>query len=126
MQWITTNLPPPSKTEKDIIKLSHHARLEKLLTYGDGPIPESSAKYRELMDHHAMLGAYTRGLLGHVEQGDKNIAKATEDILDIEGEFPDYKEQCAVRYRKALDESGISMDETDDKSIMYHLMRDGA
>ena len=122
----TTNLPPPSKTEKDITKLSHQARLEKLLTYGDGPIPNSSAKYRELMDQYAMLGAYTRGLLGHVEQSDKNIGKATDDIVDIEAEFPDYKVQCAARYRKALDESGIHMDETDDKSIMYHLMRDDA
>ena len=116
------NLPAATHTEKETVSTSHHARLQQLLGY-EGHTVTDSHQYLELLDQYAMLGAYTRALQNHIDTADTNIGATEQLIADLDTEFPEYREECVTRYKTALAESGIVMDESDRTTVLYHLMR---
>jgi hypothetical protein len=116
------NLPPPTRTEKETVHTSHHARLQQLLDYKDTTLCNTD-QYTSLLDQYAMLGAYVRGLQKHIDTADESIKNTEKAIWDLEAEFPDYRAECVTRYTTALAESGITMDDSDETSVLHHLMR---
>lgn len=118
-----TPLPPASNTEKEQTRQTHQLRLQQLLQYESSALSDTPA-FTELHSQYAMLGAYIRGLHGHLEAAKTSRRKATDAIRNLEEEHPEYKSQCRQRYVTALAESGIRMDEDDPTSVLYHLMRE--